>query len=348
MAALPRARAPRIAEYDLLRACGILLVVLAHARPPAALFHLRAFDVVLLVFVAGLSRACSSTRAGIGARLGRLVLPTWTFLAVYFGCVFAAAGLLGFIAPYSHMEVVSAFLFSHGWRYVWIVGVFAAVGLLTPLLVRGVRAVSNGAAGLGLAALVLALVELLAAVADAREAGLLRTALHLVQYGCVYALCFAFGLWFHDRPCTARHVTGFAVLLLAVAALVFLLDPLPLPQRFKYPPRALYFLYGIVCSMTLLFLARRWRGLAERLAATGFLRFVAANSLWVYFWHIPFSEWYRFHGAGEAGWAARFAVMLGAGSAMAALHIRVVRALLSASPETPGSGWKHWVRLALS
>lgn len=42
---------------DVLRTIGVLSIILAHVNPPSNILNVRSFDVVLLVFVSGMSYA---------------------------------------------------------------------------------------------------------------------------------------------------------------------------------------------------------------------------------------------------------------------------------------------------
>jgi len=76
-----------VSEVDLLRFIGISMFFLAHIGPPAALFQLRSFDVPLMIFVSGLSysgRQVVGYASFVRKRLGRLLIPLYFFLTVYF------------------------------------------------------------------------------------------------------------------------------------------------------------------------------------------------------------------------------------------------------------------------
>ena len=65
----------------------ISMFFLAHIGPPAALFQLRSFDVPLMIFVSGLSysgRQVVGYASFVRKRLGRLLIPLYFFLTVYF------------------------------------------------------------------------------------------------------------------------------------------------------------------------------------------------------------------------------------------------------------------------
>ncbi len=45
----------RDVTIDILRVCGLLLIMLAHVNPPNLIFQIRTFDVPMMVFVSGVS-----------------------------------------------------------------------------------------------------------------------------------------------------------------------------------------------------------------------------------------------------------------------------------------------------
>lgn len=49
-------------KIDILRTIGILLVILAHVKLPELVRSIRSFDVVMLVFISGMSFAYSKPK----------------------------------------------------------------------------------------------------------------------------------------------------------------------------------------------------------------------------------------------------------------------------------------------
>ncbi len=74
----------RNVTIDILRLCGLLLIMLAHVNPPNIIFQIRTFDVPMMVFVSGVSYYLSK-KANVDffsyaySRFKRLVLPVWIF-----------------------------------------------------------------------------------------------------------------------------------------------------------------------------------------------------------------------------------------------------------------------------
>lgn len=127
-------------RIDLLRAFGLLMIILAHVEPPNYLFQLRNFDVPLMVIVAGLSFQRSfkaeSYWSYLWGRIKRLVLPVWIFLSFYFFLEF----LVGFPGTLPEGKVVlSSYLLLNGIGYVWIIRVFDLPPQAIPISWREVQ-----------------------------------------------------------------------------------------------------------------------------------------------------------------------------------------------------------------
>lgn len=123
---------------DLLRFIGISMIFLAHIGPPAALFQLRSFDVPLMIFVSGLSysgRQVVGYASFVRKRLGRLLIPLYLFLTVYF-LVMWLLSECGVVEWFAARKVVGTYLLrlKPSINYVWIFRVFLIVMLLTPPL----------------------------------------------------------------------------------------------------------------------------------------------------------------------------------------------------------------------
>ncbi len=84
--------------YDLLKAIGLVFIMIAHCtNKPEGLEYIRNFEVILLVLVSAmlsyekyneLYKWNSSTTQIIFKRLKRLVVPTWFFLGMFFIAIF--------------------------------------------------------------------------------------------------------------------------------------------------------------------------------------------------------------------------------------------------------------------
>lgn len=123
---------------DYLRFVGLSLIILAHVQPPEWLFHIRCFDVCMMLFVSGL--AYSGRRPDFSLRFFlhramRLVVPVYLFLTCYFVAV-ALLKCIGIDFGIRMEHVIGSYLLTEGIGYVWIIRVFLLVALLTPLLLK--------------------------------------------------------------------------------------------------------------------------------------------------------------------------------------------------------------------
>ena len=77
-------------SIDLLRFVGLSCIIFAHIDAPFVLNQLRCFDVPLMLFVSGLTCSGRSIPDYFGymlKRTKRLLIPTWSFLLVWFVAV---------------------------------------------------------------------------------------------------------------------------------------------------------------------------------------------------------------------------------------------------------------------
>lgn len=71
-----------------MRAIGLMLIILAHVSPPNILFQLRTFDVPMMLFVSGMSYFIAAKKnvslvPYVISRFKRLVLPAWIFITIF-------------------------------------------------------------------------------------------------------------------------------------------------------------------------------------------------------------------------------------------------------------------------
>ena len=125
-------------NIDVLRALGLLFIILAHVHAPFSLHQFRSFDVPMMMFVSGLAIAVHPQSA-IGGwvwlwkRVKRLVFPVWIFLALYFAFLFLVHKVVAFHLP-TVQKMVESFLLLDGIGYVWVIRVFLILAVLTPFL----------------------------------------------------------------------------------------------------------------------------------------------------------------------------------------------------------------------
>lgn len=319
--------AKRDARIDLLRTLGLLLIVLAHVEPPENLFQLRTFDVVLMVFVNGLSfRASARQEEPYGhyvlRRFQRLILPTWMFCApLLIGLTILSLWVDTIVLPLS--KYLSTFSLTAGIGYVWIILIYFEMALLSPLLLR---ALERWGIRRYLLVLVAAapLYELLSWFLPKGETLPGYIARYLIQdpigYGFVCALGIALGSMTLLQRDGITLFAGLGWLGLGFAR------GFPLIQDWKYPPTFYYLAYGITVSLFLCRMAELPQ--VQALGRWGWVNWLSRNSFWFYFWHmIPVMLLY-YHILSLPFWPVQYLFVLVTAILLTLAHNRVKAALV--------------------
>lgn len=295
----------RDASIDLLRFLGLSLIILAHVRPPELLFQLRAFDVPLMLFVSGLAFSGREPDFSVRffcKRIKRLVVPVYIFLTIYFLGVFLARQIgVDFGVRIHH--VVGSYLLMDGIGFVWVIRIFLIVGILTPFLLMLNKVTHNALLWLTILT-ILVVDELLIGNGVGMNSLFVR---EFIYYGVGYGLMFFLGLRY---KCLLEKQR---VMIFAVAALGYIgLQLIENSQSvggvisvnsFKYPPRALFLLYGTAMSFLAVTLAQ---SLANRVHIPKWMLFIGQNTIWIYLYHIPLIQ---LTGMLAMPWGARYVLV---------------------------------------
>lgn len=272
-------------SIDLLRFFGLSLIILAHVNPPELEFQLRTFDVPLMLFVSGL--AFSDKKPDFSAsfffkRLKRLVIPVYIFLTAYFCLVFIAKHANIDLGVRWH-HVVGSYLLMDGIGYVWVIRVFLIVGLLTPLFLFFEDKIKNHILFFGVLAGILTVDELLLANGIGIKSTFFR---EFVFYAIGYGLMFLIGL--HFKRINARVKGSILGLLTICFGVVLLFENSKSGgiyiNNYKYPPRALFLLYGAIMSFLSVEVVTIF---IRKIHIPKFLIFIGQNTIWIYLYHIP-------------------------------------------------------------
>lgn len=283
----PTPDAPRVLAFDLLRAFGLLSIVLAHVEPPEELFLLRNFDVPLLILVSGAVFQLGGRGrpiafgAYVKKRAIRLVAPTYVFLIFYFA-------LAAVVAPerFGAEVIVRTFLLLDGMGYVWVIRVFLFVALAAPLLRWWKQRTSRAVFFACLAAVYVADEALWLGFEAADSFAGAEVVEYSIFYLLPYGAMFALGLRWPEMSRREAWLWGAGGLWLCGVLMVTLygagesISTWP----YKYPPRSIYVWYGVGVAHVLFALVLGIRKLRPSIEAA--VRFVSASSLWIYLWHI--------------------------------------------------------------
>lgn len=274
----------RIDYVDFLKAIALTGIFIAHTGPPGWMMMLRCFDVPLMVFLSGMLGLRSYERraarqGGTGryylSRFKRLVFPVWIFLVLYFTLDYLLRGSLR-----EGMYYVWSFLLTrYRMDYVWIILIYLYCALLTPLFSR-IRPDLKGWALVGAAYL-------------AYEAACyfrLGTEVRLIDATLLYLIPYGAAAWLGARY---RDMSG-KMRMCVLAASTFVFIALAVYYRFrmgvfyaadnaKYPPRAYFLSYGVMCAFALTLFCEK---VSLRVYASRPVRFVSSHSMWLYLWQI--------------------------------------------------------------
>lgn len=279
-------------SLDYLRALGLLLIILAHVKPPRLLLHIRSFDVVLMVIVSTISYGCFSKKDKpykeyVLGRFKRLVYPTWQFIilsAVLFGVCDLALGLP---LHFTWKSIVIGFLTFSGIGYLWVIRVFLYNALLNPLLVRVRTLPAWKTYCLSACALALSYGALLVFRKFGLEAIAEISIINILSYGWIAAL----GYYFYTSSARSQKVQLSAYTIMTITTFG-VLDGF-VPNIYKYPPQYPYLIYGLTVSCLFLYFVR----LVKIKYRSRLFVFISSNSFWIYFWHVILLNAFEFYSA---------------------------------------------------
>ena len=281
-------------ELDILRGCGLLLIILAHCQPPKILFQLRDFDVPLMVIVSAATFAMLYKDRAINIksfyikRTKQLILPAWHFLSFFFVTLYIWSQISGFDYPYTMNEITDSFLLYWGIGFVWILRIFLFIALITPPLLYFKNKVTNNYLYAGLVVFIYMLYEMVAStyyninldVTDQDIWG--GVILPIIPYAALYA----YGL-------KLQEMSFKMICFISLIALIFFSymgfnyyqeygEIIP-TLYVKFPPQIYYLSYAIFCTNILYLLVKNFY-------PNAFLKYfwtwLSVNSLWIYMWHI--------------------------------------------------------------
>lgn len=287
----------RDVSIDLLRTIGFICVVLAHIDPPNFIFELRGFDVSLMVFASGMSYAINpkgiksvqSYVEYVISRFFRLVVPTWITLMFFFIIFGGVIGKHVEGLSFSLNEIIMSFSLLDGIGYVWIMRVFFILAVFAPLFAIELNKMEVKMA-LTILALCLLICELLAWIVVPRRGFFWRLfewyGLYLLSYGVVFILGMI-----------ARKIDRKTIGLIAFISLIIVLIRWSFLGRvamksLKYPPRLVYLLYGIGCSLLCFLLANSKLG--QKMGENRVVQFISRNSMELYLWHIIYVSFFYY------------------------------------------------------
>jgi fucose 4-O-acetylase-like acetyltransferase len=293
----------RFFDLDILKAIGILAVILAHViSKDTFIFQIRNFDVPLMVFVSGILfaytfKAYESGIAYVFKRIFRLLIPTWIF-AIFFFTIFSLIYLLmAQQSPFGLKEFFSTILLQHYPAQIgaWVIRVFLLMipaGLFLIWMKRKLKVASFifflissylfyeffyilwnsynpfGVKGIALISYFVSLIVF-----------------YILPYGFVFSL----GILVPEMNEKQVKASSFVFLCIFIVFFAFnyLTGSSLFTQDSKYPPRIFFLSYALAASYFLYYFANICSKMHQ--CTNGifydFVVFISSGTLWIFFWH---------------------------------------------------------------
>lgn len=125
-------------SFDLLRAVGLLCIILAHVNPPAHVFQLRTFDVIMMVAVSTVSYTEYAKPkpylSYLKDRIKRLLIPAWEYIIILGIVFYGIAWLTKTTTPFPIKTLLIGFVSLSSVGYLWIIRVFIYNAFINPFI----------------------------------------------------------------------------------------------------------------------------------------------------------------------------------------------------------------------
>lgn len=245
-------------KLDFMRALGTLTIILPHVLAPDIMIQLRTFDVVMLVFVSGMSYAYQSMAGDtpdywlyVKKRLKKLLLPTFILIFIVFFSMNAVSLALSKGLYFNISDLCSSLLlFEDGIGYVWIIKVYIGMAIVAPFVWKVINRLDNDVLFFGLCGLIYLIYRCIWGVTQLGSIPVISTILEeYVFYILSYMIPFAVGMYLYAHKGRKTIKLLFIFLFIIVQALVVTQGGGFEPNLHKYPPGIYYLTYGIACSL---------------------------------------------------------------------------------------------------
>ncbi len=273
----------RLKNIDILKAIGLLCIILAHVETKGLFFQLRNFDVVLMIMLSSyLYMIKNNIETDINLkyfekRVKRLVLPTWIFLALFFI-------LSQIFIKYDLKTVISTFLLHNGIGYVWIIRIYLITAIVLPIIVPLLK--EKGNIVYIYIGILYFLYELLA------EIKIFNTNIFMndiVAYIIPVTLIITVSYWImnnNNRRIMTFAIINFTIFIVNLIVIYKLTGKIQNTNYMKYPFRIYYLSYAFFVSSILIVIFRNDK--LNDLIYNNIIEFISRSSLWIYLHHIFF------------------------------------------------------------
>lgn len=280
-------------RLDFMRALGTLTIIVPHVLSPNILVQIRAFDVVMLVFVSGMSYAYQVMNGQsfgyyqyIKKRCKKLLIPTIVLILVIYCSVNIVSIVLSKRIYYSIQDLMkSLLLFEDGIGYVWIIKVYLGLALIAPFVWKFIKKIDSNIFLLVFCSFAY-IIYLMTQVATQNINIPIFSVFfkEYVFYVAAYAIPFLIGMYICKIGKRKKCANIIWILLFVVVQIIIVLRGGGFtPNDNKYPPQLYYLSYGIACSIII------YR-IAPTRVASG-IKWLSKNSLVFYLVHVFWIIW---------------------------------------------------------
>jgi peptidoglycan/LPS O-acetylase OafA/YrhL len=273
---------------DILRVLGTFLVILAHVNAPAFLINLRSFDVVMLVFLSGLTLGSKRTNIGyinyVKKRFKRLIVPLYKilFILLLITTFFYLQGTI--TESLSFKNLFLAFLIYDSISFIWIVRVYFVIAITLPILISVYYKSTTKTFW------VITLITFIGVqVYFSLDLYSKLNIINMYFFDIVPYIYIAMIGVIYERMNFKEKIILFIITLSCAFLIVVVLvskSILIYPDNFKYPPQLLYVFYGLIMAISLFELVEFIKRRIENFGNSRILRWLSINSFNIYLFHI--------------------------------------------------------------
>lgn len=279
-------------NLDIMRLAGVMIIMIAHASPPDWLFQIRNFGTPLLIVASALTYSVIYQHKPINSlpflkkRLGRLCIPAWMFLTIFFSLSAFATLITGREYPFEIKEIIASYAFYNGIGFVWILKVYIILAFLTPLALY-LRSLDLSNLRYFTALLIfytcyeIALSFQLLYIPTFLLGFLNNTMFVVLPYAALYLYGFKLDS-FSNRTILLLSASGLLLFTFLAGYKYYDSGVLTPTQEYKYPPTIYYLSYAFFALNLIYYFCRKLtisRG-------QSIIIWLSSNSLWIYLWHI--------------------------------------------------------------
>lgn len=277
---------------DVLRCIGTISVIFAHVNLPDILFQLRAFDVVLLVFISGMTFSINNKRNYfdyVKRRFHKLLIPTYAFLTILFIASYVVCAISNRDQLFPFKVIFYSYCFlDKGIGYIWIVKVYLIIAFILPLLKKIETYVRNEFLFVIVFCLTISFHSIIKHLIVEHSLLYDEFISYIIPYGLVSLLGMKWTL------IDSNFKIFYFFLFLTSLFVGIGLDGEFKPNCYKFPPDWLYFSYGLFGSIMLYYITNKYSLLIKKVDKYDVIVFVSSNSFYLYLIHIFVLYTYNF------------------------------------------------------